>query len=368
MVRDSSEILIVGAGPVGLTAAVELTRRGFSPRIIEKSSGPHKESRALAINPRSMDILEPSCATKRVLKAGIRAHGMNFHAPDRLLFRLNTRNIPHPTRQYMLVLPQAETEKELIATFGGKSKVDWSTELTSLALKDGKPSVILVRKGKVEKLTPDIVIGADGAHSAVRKALGINFIGEAYEHDWGLADVHIDGLAPEELHIFDLSPLLIGFIPIRGDLFRVVADTTKVFDHLPTGLRVKKVTWESQFRISHRQVETYQKGPVFLAGDAAHIHSPVGGRGMNLGIEDAAWLAYLIEQGETDSYTQQRHPVAKEVLEQVDKATRFVSSDGAFTTFFRRNMLPLIARRDFVQRNIFRNITGLASPAPPWLT
>jgi 2-polyprenyl-6-methoxyphenol hydroxylase-like FAD-dependent oxidoreductase len=366
-VKKQSEILIVGAGPVGLTAAVELTRRGFSPRIIEKDAGPHKESRALAINPRSMDLLEPSGATERLLKAGIKAHAVNIHGPDRLLFRLDTNNIPHPTRKYMLVLPQAETEKHLIATLGGKSKVDWNTELTGLALKDGKPSVSLKRKGKTEKLTPDIVIGADGAHSAVRKALGINFIGEAYEHDWGLADVHLEGLAPEELHIFDLSPLLIGFIPIRGDLFRVVADTTDVLDHLPSSVKVKKVTWESQFRISHRQVETYQKGPVFLAGDAAHIHSPVGGRGMNLGIEDAAWLSYLIEQGDTESYTQRRHPVAKLMLEQVDQATRFISSDGMITTFLRRYIAPLIARRNFAQVNAFRNITGLASPPPPWL-
>jgi 2-polyprenyl-6-methoxyphenol hydroxylase-like FAD-dependent oxidoreductase len=365
--KKQPDILIVGAGPVGLTAAVELTRRGYSPRIIEKDAGPHKESRALAINPRSMDILEPSGATKRLLKAGVKARAVNIHAPDRLLFRLDTRNIPHPTRKYMLVLPQAETEKHLIATLGGKSKVDWNTELTGLALKDAKPTVTLKRNGKTKKLYPDIVIGADGAHSAVRKALGITFVGEAYEHDWGLADAHLDGLAPEELHIFDLSPLLIGFIPIRGDLFRVVADTANVFDHMPSCVRVKKITWESRFRISHRQVETYQKGPVFLAGDAAHIHSPVGGRGMNLGIEDAAWLAYLIEQNDTDRYTQLRHPVAKLVLEQVDQATRFISSDGALTTFLRRYVLPLIARRDFAQRSAFRNITGLAAPPPPWL-
>lgn len=365
--KNHPDILIIGAGPVGLTAAVELTRRGFSPRIIEKDKGPHIESRALAINPRTLDILEPSGAAGRLLKAGVKARAMNFHSPDRLLFRLDTRNIPHPALKYMLVLPQAETEKHLIATLGGNSKVNWSTELTSLVLKDGKPSVTLTRNGKTEKLTPDIVIGADGAHSAVRKALGIEFIGEGYEHDWGLADVHLDGLAAEELHIFDLSPLLIGFIPIRGDLFRVVADTANVLDHLPANINVKKVVWESRFRIAHRQVETYQKSSVFLAGDAAHIHSPLGGRGMNLGIEDAAWLAWLIEQDETDRYTQLRHPIAKRVLEQVDQATRFISSGSAITTFLRRNLLPLIARRDFAQRNAFRNITGLAAPAPPWL-
>ena len=364
---DKTGILIVGAGPVGLTAAVELTRRGFTPRIVEKDPGPHIESRALAINPRTMDILEPSGATSRLLGAGVKVRKVNVYAPDRLLFSIETRHIPHPTRNYMLVLPQAETEKHLIETLGGTGKIDWDTELTGLTLQDGAPAVTLKRKGTRETLRPDIVIGADGAHSAVRKALGIKFTGQAYEHDWGLADAHLVGLKPEELHVFDLSPLLIGFIPIRGDLFRIVADTTCLLDQIPPHIGVCKVVWESQFRISHRQVETYQKGPVFLAGDAAHIHSPLGGRGMNLGIEDAAWLAWLIERREMNRYTQLRHPIAKQVIAQVDRATRFVSSDGAIATFLRRRFLPPLARTSFVQRHALRMISGLASPAPPWL-
>ena len=360
-------ILIVGAGPVGLTAAVELTRRGFNPRIVEKDSGPHTESRALAINPRTLDILEPSSTTTRLLKAGIKLHAVNFNSPNGVLFRLDTQLIPHPTRDYMLVLPQAQTEKILIDTLGGKSKVNWNTELTSLVLKDEKPLVTLERNGRKENATPDIVIGADGAHSAVRKELGITFTGEAYEHEWSLVDAHLNGLAQDELHVFDLSPLLIGFIPIKGDLYRVVADTSNALEHIPEYLEVKKVVWESHFRISHRQVETYHKGPVFLAGDAAHIHSPLGGRGMNLGIEDAAWLAHLIDQKDTDSYTRLRHPVAKEVLSQVSSATRFMSSDSALTTFLRRHVFPHLARRKFVQRNALKGIAGLASTAPPWL-
>lgn len=367
MLETNPKILIVGAGPVGLTAAVELARRGFAPRIVERDSGPHIESRALAINPRTLDILEPSGATARLLEAGRKARAMNFNGPDRRLFRLETRNIPHPSRKFMLVLPQADTERILIETLGGSKGVEWDTEMIGLTLSDGNPVVTLRRKGRRETARPDMVVGADGAHSVVRKALGIAFAGEAYEHNWGLVDARLSGLPEDELHIFDLSPLLIGFIPIRDDLFRIVADTTNVLDHLPAHVKVNKVVWESRFRISHRQVETYQKGPVFLAGDAAHIHSPLGGRGMNLGIEDAAWLGYLIEQGDTARYTDLRQPVAARVLKQVDTATQFISSDGRFATFLRYYVLPHLARRDFAQRNAFRNIAGLAVPAPPWL-
>lgn len=365
--QQKPEILIVGAGPVGLTAAVELKRRGFAPRIIEKDAGPHVESRALAINPRTLDILEPSGATKRLLSAGIKARAMSIHGPNGLLFRLETRHIPHPTRDYMLVLPQAQTEEMLIETLGGKKAVEWNTELTGLELVQGKAKLTLNSNSRCTTESADIVIGADGAHSTVRKALGIDFQGSAYEHDWGLLDAHIDGISPEELHVFDLSPLLIGFIPIRGDLFRIVADTPDVLARIPSRLTVKKVVWKSRFRISHRQVETYQKGNVFLAGDAAHIHSPLGGRGMNLGIEDAAWLAWLIDEGDTARYTELRHPVAKAVLQQVDTATRFISSDGTVATFLRHNVLPYLARRDFAQRRAFRQISGLSSPPPPWL-
>lgn len=367
-IPKSANIVIVGAGPVGLTAAVELKRLGFSPRVLEKDKGPHVESRALGINPRTLDILSPSGATDRLLAAGAKARAVNLHAPDgRILFRLQTRHIPHPAHTYMLVLPQADTEKHLIETLGGRRVVEWNAEVTKLTVRNGQPRLTLQKQGKTQTLNPDIVIGADGARSTVRKALGIGFEGEAYEHDWGLLDARFPGLPQGELHIFDLSPLLIGFIPIRGDLFRVVADTPDVLEVLPGHLEMKEIVWQSRFRISHRLVETYQQGPVFLAGDAAHIHSPLGGRGMNLGIEDAAWLAYLIDSGETDQYSTLRRPVAKKVLAQVDRATRFMASSGAIATFLRRRLLPLVADAGFVQKNALRTIAGLSTPPPPWL-
>lgn len=368
MPEKRPEILIVGAGPSGLTAAIELARRGISARIIEKDAGPHRESRALAINPRTLDILEPSGATKRLLAAGQKVKALNIYGPEALLFRLETRHIPHPSRRYMLVLPQKDTEELLIETLGGRERIEWQSELTGLTLEDdGRPVATVSKNGGTETLKPDIVIGADGAHSAVREALEIGFSGESYDRKWGLADVELTGLPENELHVFDLCPLLIGFIPIRGDRFRIVADHTDVLNTLPPRIGLKKVLWESEFRISHRQVESYQKGPAFLAGDAAHVHSPLGGRGMNLGIEDAAWLAWLIARGESERYSELRKPVAKQVIGQVDGATRFMSSDSPGMTFLRRRLFPLLAGIGFVQKRALRNVAGLDAPPPPWL-
>lgn len=362
-----SDILIVGAGPAGLTAAVELARRGIPARIVEKDSGPHRESRALAVNPRTLDILEPSGVTQKMLAAGRKVRALNIYGPRRRLFRLETRHIPHPTRRYMLVLPQRETEKILIAALGGRGKIEWNTELTGLTLKDGKLSAKLRHNGKTRTIRPRIVIGADGARSTARHCLGFEFKGETYNMDWGLADVELSGLPEEELHVFDLSPLLIGFIPIRDKLFRVVADRPDALNALPAQVGLKRVLWQSSFSISHRQVKSYRKGNVFLAGDAAHIHSPLGGRGMNLGIEDAAWLAWLIERGESDRYSALRHPVAKQVIAQVDTATRLMSSDGKLATFLRRRMLPLLAGTGFFRKRALRTVSGLDTPPPPWL-
>jgi len=367
MASKSPDILIVGAGPVGLTAAVELARRGIAAQVIEKNPGPHRESRALAINPRTLDILEPSGMTKKLLEAGRKVRALNIYGPDTRLFRLETRHIPHPKRRYMLVLPQKDTERLLLETLGGRKKVEWKTELTGLTLKDGKLSAKLRQNGKTRTIRPGMVIGADGAHSTVRHCLGFEFKGGSYDREWGLADVELSGLPEEELHVFDLCPLLIGFIPIRDGLFRVVADRPDVLNLLPARIGLKKIIWESTFSISHRQVESYQKGSVFLAGDAAHIHSPLGGRGMNLGIEDAAWLAWLIARGETDRYTELRHPIAEEVISRVDTATRLMSSDERFITFVRRRMLPFLSGWSFFQSRALRNVAGLDSPPPPWL-
>jgi 2-polyprenyl-6-methoxyphenol hydroxylase-like FAD-dependent oxidoreductase len=330
---------------------------------------PGGESRALGINPRTLAILEPSGATHRLIRAGTKVRAAQLHTATRDLFRIDLTEIGgrYP---FILMLPQGEVEAGLVEVLAGLGiAVEWRTELLDLELTGSGASARLSAAGAPpETLQLDFVIGADGAHSKVRKSAGLDFAGSAYESEWGLADAIVETALPlDTLHAFDLAPVLLAMLPIRGQLVRFFSDHSDVLRHVPAHISVKEVRWETTFRISHRQVPEYQKGPVFLAGDAAHIHSPVGGRGMNLGIEDAAWLAWLISEGKTERYTGDRWPVARQVLRTVDPATRFLSSDRFAPRLLRRNLLPQLVRVPAIRRRALRRLAALDTPEPPWL-
>lgn len=365
--RDSS-ILIVGAGPTGLTAAIELARRGYRPRIIDKDEGPPAESRALAVNPRSLQVLEPSGAAARLVAAGRRMHHLHLHTAEReiMMLRLSDLGGPYP---FMLVLPQGEVEALLAEVLAEQGiQVEWRMELAALKQADGRIRAELKGPGRSQRLQADIVIGADGAHSTVRRSLGLEFPGSAYETEWGLADVQVRTRLPlDAVHAFDLAPVLFAMIPIRGNLVRLVSDQPDVLTHVPAAISYDEVTWVTTFRISHRQVDSYQAGNVFLAGDAAHIHSPLGGRGMNLGIEDAAWLAWQIAEGRTANYSKDRWPVGRQVLRTVDPATRLMAADSLPARLVRRRLMPLLLAVPPLRRLLLRRLAGQDTPFPPWL-
>lgn len=363
------EILIAGAGPVGLTAAVELARRGYAPRIIDNDGEPSPESRALAVNARTLDILEPSGVTERIIPEGNRVNGMIFIQNGRELMRLELGLLPHRFN-FLISLPQSRTEELLIERFQEMGhEIGWHTSLTDFSADDSGIRCNLEQDGETEAIQTDILIGADGARSQVRKSLGFDFKGKTEPGLFGLADVTLDDWPfPFDRAVVHRNPgQIVGFIPMGEGYGRLVSNKSDVLNRLPDTMKVLDVIWESEFKISYRQVDTYQSGNVFLAGDAAHIHSPAGGRGMNLGVEDAATLAWLIQEGRADEYTRLRHRIGEQVLKFTEAQTRQMTTGSGLQEFMIAWLAPFLLKFSAVQKLAVTRLVGLETPHPPWL-
>ncbi|MBZ8135211.1 FAD-dependent monooxygenase [Afifella sp. IM 167] len=372
---ENSKILIVGAGPTGLTAAVELFRRGYHPRIIDEASQPATQSKALAVNPRTLELLEPAGITERLIAAGNRLHRLRAHHEGRRALEVDLSHIPHRF-DFMLILPQAGTEKILagrLEELGGR--IEWDTALKDVEIADGKARYLLASPAGEETGEADILLGADGAHSRVRHAAGIGFAGESFPAGFGLADIGFPGgIDPHEARISLRDGSALAFLPFGENKARLIGTCPHILKNAPQeaflpDFRAEgtEILWESDFKVSFRHVERFQRGPLFLAGDAAHIHSPVGGRGMNLGIEDAAWLAFLIAEGQSEAFTRHRLPVAQRVVGLTRDMTRQILLGGLPATLLRRFLAPALMSVPAIERNALKSIAGLDTPSPPWL-
>jgi 2-polyprenyl-6-methoxyphenol hydroxylase-like FAD-dependent oxidoreductase len=354
---EDSHVLIVGAGPTGLTAAIELARRGIMPVVIEKRKSASHLSRAVGILPQSMKILGPSGTAK-----AIRTEAITFR---RAIFYTNSKqlsSIPLDTHKddsnRLYGMPQDRTETHLCDAFkalGGK--INYGAELLSLFQSDTGISASIL--GKAFRF--DTVIGADGCKSAVREALHIPFHGYELPELWSIADVDAWGWkAPSAFQAYMLDQGgVVVVVPLAKNRYRVISNRPYAPAALPVPLNITKLHRAANFTISVRQAETYQVGRVFLAGDAAHCHSPVGGRGMNLGIADAADLAKRIAIGTTDGYHSARHPIGRTTIKQSERARRIITSTHPTTCILLRNFLRLAQHSPLLQRRFLKNVLDL---------
>ena len=355
-----TSVFISGAGPTGLTLALALTLRGVSVRIIDKAlPRPAHESRALGTHARTMDIFERLGVLAPMLQRGRILRGFAFYGAGRRLGRVDlaTLDAPYP---FALMLPQSLTEGVLIQRLADLGvTVERPTELTDFR-QDGRAVTATLRDplGREETVTAAYLVGCDGAHSAVRKRLGFDFPGVKMQGQY-FVDCSIDfshdlpgdygylSLTPETMLVFGQHA---GFGEHAEGLWRVVVSLHRddprmrqgtpdlalmqalVDEHPWFGARLREVTWGSAFFISSRMAAKLREGRVFLAGDAGHIHSPVGGQGMNTGVADAfnlAWklafnLGGLAGDALLDSYQAERYPVARKLLADTERSERLL--------------------------------------------
>ena len=335
-------VLIAGAGPTGLTLACELARAGVSFGLVEAAPGPRPGSRGKGVQPRTLEVFDDLGIVGRVLANGRMAMPIRSTAPDGKVTLSGTDtvtgrpDIPYPAS---LITPEWRVEEALrlrLAEFGGA--VEFGTALHSFEQSDDDVSAVVVKDGEAETVTARWLVGCDGGHSAVRKQAGIAFEGETRDAvRMIVADVGLDGLDRDAWHMWWHEEGLVNLCPLPStDAFQYqasvapgqnpdlgLANLQEILDRRSgrTDIRLREPGWSSLWRANIRLAERYRAGRVFLAGDAAHIHSPAGGQGMNTGIQDAhnlGWKLAAVTQGASpsllDSYEAERRPVAGDVL------------------------------------------------------
>jgi 2-polyprenyl-6-methoxyphenol hydroxylase-like FAD-dependent oxidoreductase len=362
--------LIVGAGPTGLAAALFLARMGVRCRIVDAAPSPATTSKALGVNPRTLTILADTGLSERIMGEGRRITALHAHDRGRPLARVELDFSAIGAAYPMVILPQARTEALLAEALGQHGiSVERGLGLTVLAQTSAGVDVELTDgQGQVERADAPIVLGADGSHSAVRHALGLSFDGDAFPEMWELMDVDLQGPPPDAgwADFQHVGPFVA--LPYDDRTWRLIGFGGPLLDRAPAHWTRGEVRWASSFKVSHRVAGSKNVGRVCLAGDAAHIHSPIGARGMNLGIEDAYVFAHCAKAfldgdgGKLAAYGAERLDVDRGVVRRVRRLTNGVRATGEPGRTLRRLVLPLAAKVPALRNTVARQGFGLDHP------
>ncbi|MFI7581476.1 FAD-dependent monooxygenase [Kocuria kalidii] len=383
---ETTEVLVVGAGPTGLTLGCELRRRGITCRVIDLASEHHGSSRGKGIQPRTLEVLADLGVIEPVLAQGwSRDVRVRWHVGGKLLADLHLPGrdplpaVPYPN---LVLLPQWRTEQILrarLAALGGSAEL--GQELQDLTQDESEVTATIrhTTTGGTRRIRSRYLVGCDGGHSRVRKRLGVALVGDAHAEHFVFGDVEISGLDPEAAHVWFDADRYVAASPFPGQRAWQVQATVHPDEHgqvEPASLQLfqrlfreragrsdihlSHPTWLSDFTSSVRLVERYRVGRAFLAGDAAHVHSPAGGQGMNTGIQDAynlGWKLALVLRGTSgdrllDTYEEERRPVAQAVLKGSDAGHTTVFSAHPVMTVVRERLLMPLLRLPRIQQAI----------------
>lgn len=321
-----TDYAVIGAGPTGLTTAIELARQGAQVRIFDKKDGPSGLSRAVGITPASLALLTPCGAGPAIQAEAVRFDGLVMHHGTEPILNLP---LNFDDRSSIYGLPQDRTEAHLIAALKRYGvEVEYMRPLTNYHV---HADHIVIEFGAHIRVETRYLIGADGVHSRVRATAGIHYTGHTLPGEWSIADV-VSSTWPHKTefagYLLDDGEVAV-VVPMAPNRYRVISSLPDALAALPVPMQVDALNRASSFRIEVKQAEAYRRGSVFLAGDAAHAHSPVGGRGMNLGIADACDLAERLINGTEAGYEAARHPIGAHIIQTTERARRMIQSRGA---------------------------------------
>ncbi len=388
-------VLVVGAGPTGLMVANELARHGVPPRIIDRGPAPATTSRALVVQPRTLEILDDIGVIDQATAAGNPAAELTITFAKKVVELDIADQLSGPQNHTaypaLRTLSQHDTERILTELLSRQGvEVDRGRALTDLT-QDGEAVTVSLRgdDGSTETVRCRWVIGCDGAHSVVRKATGIPFTGSTYRDEFIMADAELDWKLPHGgLYGFPSPAGIFAAFSMPGEnRYRIFGNfppgpegpgaeyseptheefQAMVDERVPFPVKVVKEYWVTRYRVHSRSVPRYREGRAFLVGDAAHVHSPAGAQGMNTGIQDAynlAWKLALVERGLADeslldSYQAERHPVGVQLLKTTDRLFSVLGGHNPLARLARGRVAPLLAGQVLTRPWVLRRAVGL---------
>ena len=390
----TTPVIVIGAGPVGLTMAAELARYGVPVRIIDKAAGRTDKSKALVVWSRTLELLDRSGCGSLFVNAGFKVNAANMIAGSKQVghVSLNKVDTPHP---YALMLPQSDTERLLEAHLNNFGvSVERQVELCKFLPGDEKVTVTFKHPdGKEETVETPWLLGCDGAHSTVRHGSNMQFEGSTLPSDWILADIHLAGVQTkqDELNMYWHADGALAMFPITPGRYRIIADVgmaigdahrpdptleevQAILDRRgPGGIIASDPVWLASFRINERKVANYSKGRIFLAGDAAHVHSPAGGQGMNTGMQDACnlgWKLAMVYHGVAaaepllGSYSIERSAVGRQVLKDAGRLTTVAVLRGGVAQAIRNHVASFMLGLAPVRNTMANKLTELSIGYP----